>query len=36
VIGLKSLGVLGFYKVMFLWGILALGFIYEWANNSLQ
>jgi len=36
VLGLKGLGVIGFYKVLILWGILALGFIYEWANNSLK
>lgn len=36
VLGLKQLGIIGYYKVLFLWGILALGFIYEWANDSLQ
>ena len=36
VLGLKQLGILGFYKILMLWGILALGFIYEWANDSLK
>ena len=35
VLGIKHLGFFGFYKVLSLWFILALGFVYEWANNSL-
>ena len=36
VLGLKQLGILGFYKVIILFSILGIGFIYEWVNNSLK
>lgn len=36
VIAIKQLGILGFYKIMILFSILSIGFIYEWVNNSLK
>lgn len=36
VIAIKQLGIVGFYKIIILFNVLTLGFIYEWSNNSLQ
>lgn len=36
VLGLEKLGIIGYYKFIFLLLILALGFLYEWINNALK
>ena len=36
VLSLKIIGLKAYYKTLFLFLILALGFIFEWFNNSLN
>ena len=36
VLSLKLFGIKVYYKILFLFLILALGFIFEWVNNSLN